>query len=201
MKTIGCWAPCASTIPNESMKRFLPLLICGLSLCACGKIELPDESNHLPSGPIKAEDTLSVAQARTCPIDTIVAVKGYIVGYVSGSSITTSSIFDYPEDEPNTNMLLADSPDETDYLECLPVRLENSNNYGFRNCLNMFDYPENYQRLVLLIGSIDNYFRVKGIKRVYSYEWLPETSAPVFPPSVETDTPNLVDRDSLLEGR
>lgn len=195
------------------MCRFLVLLIVGASLCcACGKIELPElggggvssGGGSLPDD-VEGFDTLTVARIADCPDDTIVVVKGYVVGYISGNSLSTGAAFGLP-DVVNTNMLLADSPEETDYLKCLPVRLEKSENYGYRDALNLYDHPQNYRRCILLLAGVGSYFRAKGITRVYDYEWLqeiPDSVPPVVPePAPEYPEPDIVTgRDTLLNGR
>lgn len=182
------------------MKGLLWCAFCFCLLQACGKIELADDAPVPPADEIVSDDTLTVEQARRCPVDTIIAVKGYIVGYIAGTSITSGALFECPMDEANTNMLIADSPDETDYMNCLPVKLENSGNFGYRAPLNMYDHPENYRRRILLSGLVGNYFRIKGLTRVYNYNWLVDNN-PDIPSEDETDTPRLVDKDTLLVGR
>lgn len=208
------------------MRRFLVLLIAGLSLwCSCGKIELPEPGRGNTSsgegsfpGSVGDSDTLTVAQLAACPDDDIVIVKGYIVGYISGNTINTGATFGLPDDV-NTNMLLADSPDETDIQNCVPVRLEKSENYGYRSELNMYDNPQNYRRCILLLASVGSYFRVKGITRVHDYRWMqaaPDSEPPAEPgaepepvpnpnpesePRPEVPEPGIVfERDTLING-
>ncbi len=114
----------------------LSLLLC---FSACQKLELGDEENKGGNEggggtekPPKDDDdenancdTLSIMEALSLPknkIDTEVILKGYIVGYIKGTGLN-SATFALPENAPNTNMLLADSPQEKLAANCLPVAL------------------------------------------------------------------------------
>ena len=113
----------------------LSLLLC---FSACQKLELGDEenkgSNENGGGTVNPPkddddenancDTLSIMEALSLPknkIDTEVILKGYIVGYIKGTGLN-SATFALPENAPNTNMLLADSPQEKLAANCLLSR-------------------------------------------------------------------------------
>ena len=116
-------------------------------------------------------------------------VKGYIVGTVNGQVYTEGCVFSGTA-ESTTNILLADTPDETDYNNCIPVQLPSG---SVRNALNLVDNPGNYQKLVTLTGSLEKYFGVAGLKSVSKYVIdgvTPDDSG-------NTDAP--VDGDNLLE--
>lgn len=191
------------------MKRLLPLLLLFLLCCGCERIELPDEATgqeergEAPISPTYEGDTLSVAQVQFCPNDTTVLLKGYIVGYIDGTSITSGSTFSLPETAANPNMLLADTPYETDYLRCIPVKLENSTSYGFRAALNLYDHPENFQRPLVLLGWVGTYFRTKGLTRVVDFQWLGDAAEtpPEEPEESGSETPGLDDNEEILQGR
>lgn len=190
------------------MKRLFSLLLLCIFLPSCERLELPDGTGDTGQtssgmGDKYFGDTLNVAQAQQCPHDTTVLVRGYIVGYINGTSMTSGATFALPDRSPNPNMLLADNPGETDLEHCLPVKLEDSNNYGFRSALNLYDHPENFQKKVLLLSWIGAYFRTTGITRVYGYEWMEtdenEGGTPVD--DEETDTPGLDNEEDVLQGR
>ena len=101
----------------------------------CERIELPEETGEgdevvevpddtdTPVTPDDSEttDTLTISEAFQVTAGRV-CVKGYIVGYVSGSTMR-GAVLGLP-DAPNTSMLIADNPYETDPLVCMPVRLE-----------------------------------------------------------------------------
>lgn len=186
------------------MKKILILTICAICTLACivscGKIELPTEAdeNEYPSDEDGDEDedydysdqgTLTVLAALKCPIDTIIYVKGYIVGYIDGTSIS-KSVFGLPS-KANPNMLLASSPDETDYTRCMAVRLPISSSLDLRENLNLFDNPENYKRPIIMQGLVATYFGKNGFYDVYYYEWCDEID----------DTPSGEDEDDGEENQ
>ena len=92
-------------------------------------------------------------------------VKGYIVGTINGQVYTEGCVFSGTA-ESTTNLLLADTPDETDYNNCIPVQLPSG---AVRNALNLVDNPGNYKKQVVLTGSLEKYFGVPGLKSVSAY--------------------------------
>lgn len=95
------------------------------------------------------------------------AVRGYIVGYISGSS-RSSTRFGLP-DKATSNFVLADTPDETDYKKCLPVYLAvKRGGLPLRSMLNLYDHPEYLKRHVEIVGNLETYFKVNGIKNIWS---------------------------------
>ena len=95
-------------------------------------------------------------------------VKGYIVGYVIGQSINEkSAIFGADgEDVSVSNMLIAGDVNEKDYTQCVVVQLPQGD---VRTALNLKDNPENLGKQVNLLGSMEAYFGVCGVKNVSDY--------------------------------
>lgn len=87
-------------------------------------------------------------------------VKAYIVGWVEGQVLSEGAHFN-GNATSNTNILIADSPDETDVTKCMPVQLPTG---AVRNAVNLKDNPDNYKKEVLLNGNIEKYFGATGIK-------------------------------------
>ena len=86
-------------------------------------------------------------------------VAGYIVGYVDGQKLEEGAKFEAaPASE--TELLLADSPDETSVSNVFPVQLPAGD---IRNALNP-NKPEVIGKKVTLYGSIEPYFGVPGMK-------------------------------------
>lgn len=187
-------------------EKILSLLLLLSLFCACGKLELPTDSGEEGDSsegedtespiPTPTTDTLTVAQfCNELDLKAASWVKGYIVGYVPGNSLK-QSVFDTPLDEINTNMLLADSPHETDPAKCLPVKLANSGTYAVRSELNLYDHPEYLGQLIALLGLKWTYFRTTGMTEVYDFCW------PPVPAPIEKSTPILVHEAQFIpEGR
>lgn len=108
-----------------------------------------------------------------------VEVSCYIVGYVEGTSYKENACHFSADGEVMTNFLIAASADETDYQKCMPVQLPTKDNV--RAELNLADHPENLGHEVILTGTFEKYFGVKGIKNVSAYEWVGEAPVPSDP--------------------
>ena len=119
--------------------------------------------------PFTVSDVMAKASAAAGPY----WVKGYIVGQVPGKALAetefaepfttatnqeTGAVLTY-----NTNIMIAEAADVTDYNKCVPVQLPSG---PVRMGLNL---PENGQMLgqaVLLYGNLEKYFSVDGVKSV-----------------------------------
>ena len=88
-------------------------------------------------------------------------IQGYIVGWVEGASIATGCHFDVPSSSAS-NVLIADSPNETDYTKCVPVQLVA--NTDIRTEVNLMDNPENLGKLLKIEGQLTKYFSQAGLK-------------------------------------
>lgn len=85
-------------------------------------------------------------------------VKGYIVGAANNamSKLQTSSF------SVASNMVIADTPDETDPTKMIPVELPSKSDE--RTAWNLADHPENYQKQVIIEGKLIAYFLQPGLK-------------------------------------
>ena len=103
-----------------------------------------------------------------------VYICGYIVGYIpKGSSKMEKTVFS-SEGAPQTNIVLADSPDEQDYCNCIPVQLSTSSrgNKEVREALNLADHPENYKKCFIIYGNIsveNGYMGTRGLQNTREY--------------------------------
>ena len=173
------------------MKRLLrlsllPLLSIALAF-SCQKIELPDGTadegaqnaaggGNGASPSLNTSNALTVAEAMQRTADgSEVVIKGYIVGYTTSSMNYPS--FSVPDDKPNTNMLLSDTPDEFDELCCLPVELPTTGR-NLRGLLNLYDHPEYFNQYIAIQGKLTTYFRVVGLKSPTAFAFIapPENS-------------------------
>lgn len=181
------------------------------ALChSCGEIELPEKGGAKPVVPDeeRPDGVLTVAQALSANADDFVEVCGYIVGYVDGTSISETRVrFELPELAPNTNMLLADSPDETDLARLFPVALPTSTTDDTRDALNLYDNPDLFRQPIVVGGYVTKYFSRKGIKKPEYYYYPEEMPEPVPPADTvvtapPVDTPELDDEEEFVpEGR
>jgi len=89
-------------------------------------------------------------------------VKGYIVGaaeYISG----TGNVFHFttPFGSVNTNVFLADDPNETNSANVFVVQLPSGT---IRDILNLVSNSANYQKEVMVRGNLEDYFGQPGMK-------------------------------------
>ncbi len=196
----------------------LCLLLSGLS--ACGKIELPEtdsgQNTKPPQGGDQSGDdngggdnnqgtetqgdTMSVAAMLSrASVDDWVRVKGYIVGYVAGTTLSKAR-FECPPSAPNTNMLIADTPAETDVARCIPILLDAKD--GSREELNLYDNPELLGCAIVIEGAVATYFGTKGIKKMEYYSLLDGNDTPDNPDNPDNpdkpDKPDTPDTSDTL---
>ena len=118
-------------------------------------------------------------------------VKGYIVGWIDVNITNVlkaeTAKFDVPA-TVNTNILIAATPDETDWTKCVPVQLPSGN---VRNALNLAGNPEARGQLVCLYGTTGSkYCSAYGVRSVTDFEWGDEGHEPdpsmIAPPGSRT---------------
>ena len=95
----------------------------------------------------------------------IVWVQGYIVGCAKNGISTISSASDVIIGvssgwDSQTNVLIADSPNETDYTKCIAVNLPSGK--PLRTDVNLVTHPENYQKTLNVQGVLRTYFGIAG---------------------------------------
>ena len=97
-------------------------------------------------------------------------VKAYIVGQINGKSISGAEFSapfsgstndDGSVNNYNTNILIANSADETNSGNCVPVQLPNG---ALRTGLNLVQNPDLDGVEVLIYGSLEAYFGAAGVK-------------------------------------
>ena len=125
-------------------------------------------SSSGPSGDAKGsgtkEDPFNVAAAISGSGNAW--VKAYIVGWIEGQKLEEGAHFN-GNSSIASNLLIADSPDETNVANCMPVQLPGGSDA--RTALNLVDNPGNYKKEVSLYGSLEKYFGVPGLKSVSEY--------------------------------
>ena len=130
------------------------------------------------------EDTLTVAQALKATTGTWVVVKGYIVGYVDGTTMSKAR-FAPPTTKVNTNLIIADHIDERDYSYCLPIQIKSGTDDQI--VYNLITHPELLGNSVAVGGELTSYFKVNGFK--YPDFWITELTEEDFPERPEDEEP------------
>lgn len=92
-------------------------------------------------------------------------VKGYIVGWVDGKTLAEGAQFNGTATS-QSNVLIADDPNETNVSKCVPVQLPAG---SVRNGVNLQTNPGNYKKVVSLKGSLEKYFGTAGLKTVTEF--------------------------------
>lgn len=145
-----------------------------------------------PTGDGSAENPYSVTDAmlvfKNGQTPKEVWVKGFIVGYIADKSFDTA-VMGGEDATSETNILIAESADETDYKNCIPVQLPAGD---VRTGLNLKAHPENYKAEVYLYGNIEKYFTVAGLKTVTKYSI---GEAPNDTPDTPTPDASAIDQD------
>ena len=96
-------------------------------------------------------------------------VAGYIVGTSDKSSAkAVGSLHLAPPFTTASNILLADSPNETNVDKMMGVQLPQG---ALRNKFNLKDHPENLHRKAEFYGYRGEYLKIHGMKSPGSYGW------------------------------
>lgn len=93
-------------------------------------------------------------------------ITGYIVGAVNGKALTDAAFSG--TFTQNSNLLLADSPNETNTANCVAVQLPAGD---IRSALNLVDNASNLGKQVSLKGNLEKYFGTAGLKSTSAYNW------------------------------
>jgi hypothetical protein len=119
------------------------------------------------SGDGTFEDPYNIESARSNSSTTPVWVKGFIVGVYETGGTEFVPNFAGPY-TTNSNLLLADTEDETNLAKCVPVQLPAG---AIREALNLVDNAANKGKEVMVLGTLESYFSVPGVKNLSGY-WL-----------------------------
>lgn len=100
-------------------------------------------------------------------------VHGYIVGTVNTSEQTGYILKDETADfsvptTVNSNLMLAATPDEKDWRNCMTVQISGT----VRDALNLASNPDNLGKEVCIVGSLDEkYFGQYALKGTTNFNW------------------------------
>ncbi len=86
-------------------------------------------------------------------------VKGYIIGSVNGNSLSSSTLVLGTEGASTSNVLIADSPTETDYEKCVSVK----GSTAIKNEIYLSNNVDALGKTVLLYGTIKMYLGTSGL--------------------------------------
>ena len=174
------------------LQTLLLLTLLAWGVTACSKLE--EEATDSPNterpegdagnGNSSATDTLTVTQALQALTDQSVLVKGYIVGFVDGTTMSKAK-FSAPTEKANTNIIIADSRAETNYARCFPIQLKSGTDEHY--LFNLYLNPQLLGQAVLAKGQITTYFKVNGFKHPNFWIDELEDAEDITPP--EEDTP------------
>lgn len=94
-------------------------------------------------------------------------VAGYIVGYMptDNSTVLSNTVFSAGDAAPETNLVLAPTPDCTDYTKCIGIQL----NTTIRGALNLKAHPENLGLRLDVCGDVLKYCGAPGVKNISQY--------------------------------
>lgn len=122
-------------------------------------------------------------------------VRGYIVGFIPDKYLNEAK-FELPA-TVQTNVLIADTPGETDYNKCTPLQLPAG---SVRSGVNLQDNPGNMGALLTVVGSIEKYFGVMGVKAITEYSIDGAGDTPVTPVEAVSSIDENFESGSLPAG-
>lgn len=102
-------------------------------------------------------------------VDHVGAQDVWVVGYVVGGDLTSSSIRFDPPFEKTTNLALAASVSERNRDQCASVELKTG---AVRDALNLVEHPEMYGRRIWICGDIvASYYGLVGVKSISEWNY------------------------------
>ena len=153
------------------MKKILNALfltIITLVTFSCSDVPAPYDINGGGNGEGPAltgdgtkENPYNIATASLKQDGSVAWVQGYIVGSADGASLADGSKFEAPF-VGASNILIADDVNEKDYKKCIPVQLVAGTD--LRAKLNLVDNAANLGQVVIIKGTLENYFKQAGVK-------------------------------------
>lgn len=151
----------------------LSVVMVALMLCGCNEIELPSEGSGGKEDDDKenvtapdSSDTFTIATLSRADDGELIALKGYIVGYMPTNTI--NKVVFNADDAVSTNIVLADRAAETDMKLCAGLQLKAGSDA--RVDLNLADNPAMLGQRIIAYGYKGAYCNAPGLKQVEVYE-------------------------------
>ena len=148
---------------------FLPTILCASS---CTEQNFDEDNPSTPTETyqnITLDTALTISQTRrvmeqkgSC----LIAVKGYIVGCINGTSLSQ-----FQNTGPflkESNIVIADSPIVKDISQLTPIKLVNQS--SSRKELNLVDHPGHQYRMLYVYGKMETYFKTTGITNIKTHK-------------------------------
>ena len=164
----------------------------------CEKVELPSESfsqgvtepsdadsSGLITAPITGTGQGTVVRPYTVTDlleggDTLMNHQLWVLGYVVGWTYQSLSNAEFTaENAEETNVLLADNPEEDDPYGCLPVRLTSAK---WKKAIGLKQNPDSLGRCIRVLGLVGRYMTLTSITEVHDYQWLGGWQHPAVSP-------------------
>lgn len=124
-----------------------------------------------PTGKGSAEDPFEVSDLQLNQTGAEVWVHGYIVGSIpqapEGVVYQLKDMTFTAENASTTNICIAQSPNETEYVNCVSVQIATA----VRSVLTLASVPDNLGKEVWLKGTSEKYFGSAGLKNVSKYSF------------------------------
>ena len=124
-----------------------------------------------PTGKGSAEDPFEVSDLQASQTGAEVWVHGYIVGSIpqapEGVVYQLKDMTFTAENASTTNICIAQSANETEYVNCVPVQIT----AAVRSVLTLASVPDNLGKEVWLKGTSEKYFGSAGLKNVSKYSF------------------------------
>lgn len=139
-----------------------------------------DGTTDPPGGSGSFDDPLNVSAAISNNTGNEKWVEGYLVGVMETNVDPFEASFETPFDT-ESNVIIADSPDETNLSNCLMVQLLAGD---IRTAVNLSTNDNNLGEQIKLRGNLTSYFSAPGLKETDGY-WLngeginPEDEEPI----------------------
>ncbi|MDR0231654.1 MAG: DUF5689 domain-containing protein [Dysgonamonadaceae bacterium] len=139
----------------------------GLTISTGAASEFEFDENQITSGTGETSDSplsVSVAKSKQGEVNQLWA-KGYIVGCVRNGVSSVVSEADViigvtSGFDSQTNVLIADYPNETDYGNCIVVNLPAGT--PLRSGVNLVNNPGNIGKILIVKGTLRSYFGLPG---------------------------------------
>lgn len=116
--------------------------------------EEPGDQNGTKDAPYTVDQVIGMGNPGTKAW-----VKGYIVGYYDYAN--NSSLVNGTDGAADTNVAIAQTPDETDKSKTVAVQLPSGD---IREAVNLKAHPENLGKELALCGDLTAYFGLPGVK-------------------------------------